>query len=318
MSQSVTASGAQWTISRENQTAVVVEVGGGIRGYQVCDEEVVDGFGEGEIPPGAAGQILAPWPNRLRDGAFRFNGELHQLPLSEPSLHNAIHGLVRWVSWQPVERAENSITMEHILHPQPGYPWRLLLHTRYALEEDGLRVAHAVHNLSDRPAPFGLGTHPYVRVPGVPLAETKLCIKARIRLLLDGRLLPIGAARVAGGEWDYSTPRRIGSAPVNGAFGDVWRGEDGKSEVTVSAPDGRSIRVWADAAFPWWQLYTGDALAGDRNRRSIAIEPMTCPPDALRSGRDLITLDPGGSWSGEWGITAAIGPDSNRMPSQPA
>ncbi len=304
MSQSVTASGAQWTISRGDQTAVVVEVGGGLRGYKVGDDEVFDGYETSEIAPGAAGQILAPWPNRLRDGSFKFDGEQYQVPLDEPSLHNAIHGLVRWLAWQPVEQTDSSITMEHTLHPAPGYPWRLVHRARYSLSDSGLRVDHTVINHGDRTAPFGLGTHPYVRVPGVALADLELCLKARIRLLVDGRLLPIGAARVSGTEWDYSTPRKIGSASVNAAFGDISRDADGLADVSVTAPDGRSVKVWADSSFPWWQLYTGDALNGDRRRRSIAIEPMTCPPDALRSGRDLIRLEPGIEWKGSWGISA--------------
>ncbi len=303
MSLSVTASGAQWTISRGNQTAVVVEVGGGLRGYRVGDDEVVDGYDESEIPPGAAGQILAPWPNRLRDGSFKFDGEQHQVPLDEPSLHNAIHGLVRWVPWKPVAHTEHSITMEHTLFPAPGYPWRLVHRCEYTLAETGLRIKHSVTNESQKAAPFGMGTHPYVHVPGVPLAEHELCIKARIRLLVDSRLLPIGAARVAGTEWDYATPRKIGSASVNAAFGDIARDEQGLADVSVAAPDGRMVRVWSDASFPWWQLYTGDALTGERRRRSIAIEPMTCPPDALRSGKDLIRLEPGVTWTGSWGIS---------------
>lgn len=313
MSLCVAASGAQWTIGRGDQTAVVVEVGGGLREYRVAADEILDGYAEDEIAPGAAGQVLAPWPNRLRDGAFRFEGEQHQLPLSEPSLHNALHGLVRWVPWRAVAHSADSVTMEHILHPQPGYPWRLLLRSKYTVESGGLRVVHSAQNLSDRKAPFGLGTHPYVRIPGIPLADLELCIKARTRLLVDGRLLPIGAARVAGGEFDYSTPRRIGAANLNVAFGDVWRDAEGRSEAVISGPDGRSVKVWADGSFGWWQLYTGDALAGERRRRAIALEPMTCPPDALRSGRDLITIAPGDTWTGQWGITAASGLDSDRL-----
>jgi aldose 1-epimerase len=203
-----------------------------------------------------------------------------------------------------VARAEDSITMEHILHPAPGYPWRLLHRCCYSLGPQGLRVEHTVTNQSDQVAPFGMGAHPYVLVPGVALADLELRLKARIRLLVDSRLLPIGAARVAGTEWDYSMSRRIGSASVNAAFGDIGRDSDGLAEVSVIAPDGRWVKVWADRSFLWWQLYTGDALSGERRRRSIAIEPMTCPPDALRSGRDLIRLEPGIAWTGAWGIRA--------------
>jgi aldose 1-epimerase len=36
--------------------------------------------------------------------------------------------------------------------------------------------------------------------------------------------------------------------------------------------------------------------------RAVAIEPMTCPADALNTGTDLIELKPAASWSGSWGI----------------
>lgn len=307
------ASGAQWTIRRGNQSAVIVEVGGGLRTYTVDGDEIVDGYDADELPPGAAGQILAPWPNRLRDGSFKFDGQAHQLPLSEPDLHNAIHGLVRWAGWRANGIMTDSVTMEYKLHAQPGYPWTLLLRAKYTIGLNGLRVLHTAQNLSDRPAPFGLGTHPYVRLPGVPLKDCELSLQARTRLLVDGRLLPIGAAKVAGGDLDYSTPRRIGSTELNIAFGDLVRDHEGRSEVVLSAPDGRGVQVWADESFKWWQLYTGEALPGERRRRALAVEPMTCPPDALRSGRDLLILEPGEKWSAQWGISRINGLASSRL-----
>jgi aldose 1-epimerase len=143
-----------------------------------------------------------------------------------------------------------------------------------------------------------------VFVPSVPIDDLTVHLPARSRLLVDGRLLPIGAARVAGSEYDFSQPRRLGQLVLDTAFGDVERDEDGGSAVSLAAPDGRMVRVWADAAFGWWQLFTSDTLAGARHRRAVAVEPMTCPPDAFRSGRDLIVLEPGQTWQGAWGLAA--------------
>jgi aldose 1-epimerase len=130
-------------------------------------------------------------------------------------------------------------------------------------------------------------------------------VPARSRLLLDGRLLPIGAARVAGTEYDFTQARPIGALELDTAFGDLVRdadGPDAPTEVTLSTSDGRGVAIWADAGFGWWQIFTSDTLGGGRRRRSVAVEPMTCPPDAFRSGRDLITLEPGQTWHGTWGI----------------
>ena len=107
---------------------------------------------------------------------------------------------------------------------------------------------------------------------------------------------------MAGSEYDFSQPRRLGPHVLDTAFGDVERDADGGTAVSLTAPDGRTVRVWADSAFGWWQLFTSDTLAGARHRRAVAVEPMTCPPDAFRSGRDLIVLEPGQTWQGTWGL----------------
>jgi aldose 1-epimerase len=137
----------------------------------------------------------------------------------------------------------------------------------------------------------------------VAVADLTLQVPARTRLLTDSRLLPIGAAKIDGSEWDFTTPRRIGETVLDTAFGSVEPDPDGGSTVTLTSPDGRAISLWADAAFGWWQVYTGDTLPGERNRRSVAVEPMTCPPDAFRSGRDLVTLEPAETWHATWRLS---------------
>ncbi|SCE79740.1 aldose 1-epimerase family protein [Micromonospora mirobrigensis] len=295
-------SGAQWTISAAGHEAVIVEVGGGVRSYRYDGVDLLDGYDADEICPGCAGQVLAPWPNRIRDGAYTFGERSLQLDLTEPATHNAIHGLVNWASWRLVEEVADAVTVEHDLPPTPGYPWALRLRTRWSVGADGLRAEHEVTNLSAEAAPFGFSVHPYLFVPGVAVDDIAMRVPGRTRLQLDSRLLPVGATPVAGTEYDFTEPRRIGHAVLDVAFGQVERDADGGSAVTLTGADGAGVAIWADAEFGWWQVFTGDTLNGDRHRRSVAVEPMTCPPDAFRSGRDLITLDPGGSWRGVWGV----------------
>ena len=296
-------SGTQWTISADGHEAVVVEVGGGLRAYRHDGVDYLDGYEADEICPGSAGQVLAPWPNRIRDGAYTFGGRSLQLDLSEPARHNAIHGLVKWVSWHLVERSDDSVTVGYDLPPSPGYPWPLRLRTRWSVGPDGLRVEPEATNVGHEPCPFGYSMHPYLRLPGVAVGELSMRVPARTRVLVDSRLLPIGATAVAGTEYDFTEPRPIGDAVLDMAFGDVIRNGDGGSAVTLAAPDGSAaVQVWADREFGWWQVFTGDTLSGERYRRAVAVEPMTCPPDAFRSGRDVITLEPGGTWRGAWGV----------------
>jgi aldose 1-epimerase len=298
-------SGVQWEIAFGDQRAVVVEVGGGLRGYTSGGEHVVDGYAPDELCPGSAGQVLQPWPNRIRDGKYTFDGVALQLSLSEPALHNAIHGLTRWLPWRATETAPDRVRVEYALAPRPGYPWPLQLATTWSLGEDGLLVEHEATNVGGRECPFGLGVHPYLRIDGAAVDDLRLTLPAHSRLLVDGRLLPMGEAKVAGGPFDFTSARRIGDVQLDMAFGDARPDPDGITTARLETANGtRAREIWADRAFGWWQVYTGDTLHGARVRRSVAIEPMTCPPDAFRSGRDIVTIQPGESWRGRWGIRA--------------
>jgi aldose 1-epimerase len=291
---------------------VVVEIGGGLRAYRVGGVDVLDPYDPDELCPGSSGKVLAPWPNRIRDGRYVFGGQPRQLGINEPDRHTAIHGLVSWVPWRLVAQTADSVTVECLIAAQEGYPWPVLLRTQWSVGADGLRARHEATNVGTEPCPFGLGAHPYLRLGagcgrdakaggGSPVDDLTLQVPARSQLLVDGRLLPIGAAKVAGGELDYNEPRRIGAAVLNTAFGDVTG-----DPVVLSTMDGASVSVWADDSFRWWQVFSSDTLTGDRFRRALAVEPMTCPPDAFRSGRDVTTLEPGQTWTGTWGITPRI------------
>ncbi|ROT34035.1 aldose 1-epimerase family protein [Micromonospora sp. HM5-17] len=298
-------SGAQWTISADGHEAVVVEVGGGLRAYRAKGVDYVDAYGEDELPAGAAGQILAPWPNRIRDGRYTFGGRSLQLPLTEPERHTALHGLVNWLPWRLVSQRSDSLVIRCEMPAQLGYPWPLEFQAEWRVGADGLRAEHQVTNVGREPCPFGFSVHPYLQLPGVAVDDLLLRVPGRSRLLLDGRLLPIGAVKVAGGEYDFTTPRRIGPAVLDVAFGDLdpdQVDENGSSVTLVSPDSSASVSIWADPSFGWWQVFTGDTLSGERHRRSVAVEPMTCPPDAFRSGKDVIVLEPGQTWRAVWGI----------------
>ncbi len=295
------ASGDQWVIASGDQQVVVVEVGGGLRSYRVGDWDVLDGYAEDDMAPYAAGQVLAPWPNRIRDGQYTYRGKQYSLALTEPEHLNAAHGLVRWLPWQAVATAADSVRVACVLAAQPGYPWSLQLTTAWSVGPGGLRAEHTATNLSAQPCPFGLGVHPYLRLPESTVDETTITLPARTRLIVDDRLLPSDRSAVAGTPYDFQNPRAIDAAQLDTTFTDV---DPNLNAVVLSSPTGdHGVRVWADNTFRWWQLFTGDTLPAARRRRSVAVEPMTCPPDAFRSGTDLITLEPGKTWRTAWGVT---------------
>jgi aldose 1-epimerase len=294
-------SGDQHEIGHGDQVAVVTEVGATLRSYSTGGVAVVDGFGVEEPSPAGRGQVLAPWPNRLDGGRYVFEGVQGQAAIDEPERENAIHGLVRWLPWRPESRSEDAVTLRCVLHPQPAYPWRLELTVAYRLSPGGLTVVVHATNASGATAPFGIGFHPYLTV-GVPVDHARLRLPASGRLVTDARALPVGEEEVDGTAFDFATARTIGDTQLDTCFTGLRREDQGRCRALVEAGE-RGVELWADERFGYLQAYTGDTLDPvARRRQSIAIEPMTCPPNAFSTGIDLIRLAPGETWSGAWGI----------------
>jgi aldose 1-epimerase len=298
----IAPTGEQIELVAGDQRVVVVEVGGGIRSYAVGSEELLDGYGPDEMALSGRGQVLIPWPNRLRGGTYEFDGRRHQVPLNEPDLGNAIHGLVRWVAWSIAEREPHRVVTQYTLHPQPGYPFSLDVRIEYVLSGDGLVIRTTATNTGAEACPFGCGAHPWLRaMPGTDDRAT-LRIPADIVLRVDERGIPIGEVPVAGTDLDFRVSRPIGSTRIDHAFTELARDDDGMARVTFRGQTGRLITVWFDVGYPFVQLSSGDVLP-DVDRHSLAIEPMTCPPNAFQTGAALIRLEPGDSFTGTWGIT---------------
>ena len=292
-------------LSGDEQQLVVDLTGGGIRSYVVRGREVLDGYPAGARSTSGRGQVLMPWPNRLEDGSYEFDGQRHQLELTEPERRNAIHGLVRFAPWMVAQREQHRAVVEHRLEPQLGYPFTLDLRIEYSLALSGLHVWTTATNAGAEPCPFGSGAHPYLAVGGETVDEAVLSVPGRVVLHADERGLPRDAEPVEGTEYDFGLPRAIGSTQLDHAFTDLHRGTDGRARVELADPVSRtSLSLWADESYGFLQVFTGDPLP-DVARRSLAVEPMTCPSNAFRTGEGLIRLEPGESFTGTWGISPA-------------
>jgi aldose 1-epimerase len=304
----LTPSGQQIELRHEDQRAVVVEVGGGLRSYELDGLDVLDGYREDEMCSDARGQALIPWPNRLRDGRYEFAGETHQLPLSEPETQNAIHGLIRWANWTVAEHSDAAAAMEHLLYPQPGYPFALVLRVEYALSGDGLTVSTAATNVGETACPYAAGAHPYLTAGTDTIDSCDLRAPGRSWMPTDERCIPTGSEPVDGTEFDFRSPRQIGSTKLNTAFGDLERDRDSRARVELRAPDGRHLALWLDEGYPYLMLFTGDPLGEvARRRRGLGVEPMTCAPNAFQTGEGLLTLQPGETFTSGWGIDPRAG-----------
>jgi aldose 1-epimerase len=298
---SVLPTGEQFPLRAGDAEVTAVEVGGGLRTFRVGDREVLDGYDAGEMAEAARGHVLAPWPNRLRDGVYTWDGERHRTPVTEPERGTAIHGLVQFASWRAVERAEDRVVLEHLLFPRPGYPFTLRLRVAYELSADGLRVTTTATNEGATALPYGEGHHPYV-LAGPRLDACTLVAPGATVLQTDERALPTGAVSVAGTPYDLRAGRVVGDLVVDSCFTDLERSPDGLAEVRLTAPDGRGVAVWMDEGYGYLQLFSGDVLPEPRRRRGLAVEPMTCPPNAFASGEAVRRLEPGESTEAGWGI----------------
>jgi aldose 1-epimerase len=295
-------SGEQFEIARGDQRATIVEVGGGIRRYEVAGREVLESFPIDRMCDGAHGMPLIPWPNRLDAGRYSFDGEDFQVPLTEPQKNNAIHGFFLWRPWQRTEHESDRVVMSAVLFPLHGYPFHLEVKVAYELDDSGLNVTTTAVNAGDRPCPYGHGQHPYLS-PGEGLIDDcRLQLAGGTRITTDAeRQLPAGREDVAGTPFDFREPARLGDLEIDFAFTDLERDADGLAWTRLIAPDGSSAELWVDDTFPYVETYTGDTLAPERARRGLGTEPMTCAPDAFNNGEGLIRLEPGERAVTTWG-----------------
>lgn len=302
-------SGHQVELVLDDQQATITDVGAKVRRYSVGGRDVFTPFDADEPAPAGHGAVLAPWPNRIRDGRYTVDGAELQLDISEPARHTALHGLVMWQRWEilgGVDEAHaegQAATLRLRLAPSPGYPFDLLMHVTYRLTAAGLHVQTTATNLGTRPAPYGVGFHPWLSPGGASLDECTVRLDAATHVTVDERLLPTGTEPVAG-PYDLREPRSLRGLDLDDAFVDVLRDEDGLAWIRVGGPDGRTAAVWMDESMDAFQICTGDHIDPVGVRRTgVAAEPMSCIADAFRTGDRLIRIAPGESHEVTWGAT---------------
>jgi aldose 1-epimerase len=312
VSEAVTTELGQIEIARGGQRVGVVALGGGLRSYEAAGRELLNGFRPGERPASGRGQVLVPWPNRIEDGSYKFDGKRMQLPLTEAENGNAIHGLVRGATWNLVDHEADRVVLDYTLEPQPGYPFALGLNIEYALSPTGLTVTTTAWNLSSETCPYGAGQHPYLTL-GTPTIDTlRLQVPARVVAFSDERGLPVRSAPVDGTEYDFRAGREIGGTVLDNAFAELERDGDGRARVLLDdVAGGAGLTLWVDESYRYLMLYTGDSHP-DVARRGLAVEPMTCPPNAFRTGESVIRLEPGESLASSWGLEPRVAAEGGR------
>jgi aldose 1-epimerase len=294
-------SGQQFRLALDDQVVTVVEIGAAVREFRVGDRDVFQSYAESAFSTGFHGAVLVPWPNRLADGRYEFDGEEYQVPISEPARMTALHGLSPWLPWSVAEQEPDRVVLTLSLLPSPGYPFFLDTTVEYRLRQHGLEVRTTSCNVGDEACPYAVGFHPWLSSGDAMLDECTVTLDATQRFITDDRLLPIGEVAVAGTQFDFREPRTLGSLVLDDAFTGVPRTADGLAWVKLAAPDGVTAAIWMDGSCDYWQLCTGDMMPAQFARRGLAAEPMTAAPNAFVTGRGLRRLEPGESVTTTWG-----------------
>ncbi|MDN3905328.1 aldose 1-epimerase family protein [Arthrobacter sp. YD2] len=307
LTEPVPATGAQYEISRGIARAVIGSLGGALRRYTLGGTDLVQTYPDSSIPPSASGILLAPWPNRVADGRWTLAGEPQQLDITEPSRGHASHGLLRNTGYVLQDREPGAVVLQAEIFPQHGYPFHLLHRAGYSLgEAGGLRVRQSLTNIGSAEAPVALGAHPFLRLGDVPTEELILTVRARTVLTVDERLIPNGR-RPASGASDLNHGTPVGDLELDSAYTDLEPTGDGVYRHTLTAPDGRSVSLWSGPECGYVHVFVTDKYPGQA--RAVALEPMTAPANALNSGEGLVWLEPGDTFTAEWGVHADLGTD---------
>lgn len=293
-------SGRQYEIQFEAQRAVIVEVGGGVRVYRHGERDVLDPYDVDEFCPGYYGKPLIPWPNRIADGIYRFDGKEYRVALNDRA--NALHGLLQWRAWECRQLDADRVVMGTCLYPMDGYPFALDVEVAYGLGPHGLTVVTTARNVGREPCPYASGHHPYLATGGGLVNDCQLRLQAGSMVIMDqerglpGELSPVTS------DYDFAAGRRLGDVRLGMGFTDLARDDNGFASVELTGVDGSAVRLSMDASYRVVQVWTGDLLEARRARRALAVEPMTCLPNEPHTGSGLVRLEPGSEFRSAWSV----------------
>ena len=297
-------SGTQYELKFGNQKATITEIGAMVREYQVDGRDVFVPFSVTEAAPVYNAAVLAPWPNRLGNGSYDFEGYHGQLPVNEIDRLTALHGLVCWVHWELISKTDNEVTLQYDLPAQRGWPYQLRLTVTYKLDENGLNVEFKVANIGNKTAPFGVGFHPWLSSGGANLDDCAVKLDAKQHIIANERLLPTGVEPVSG-DYDLLAPKKLKGLDLDDAWVEPTYDENGKSWAILACPDGLAPAVWMKSPLNTWQVCSANHIK-NYERFGLAAEPMTCAADAFNTGNNLITLSPGAATTVNWGATLLV------------
>lgn len=298
----MSAHGTEYSLRCGSTHAVITAVGAGLRQLSVDGVALTPGYRSDVLRPYYSGAVLMPWTNRVRDGVWTYRGRRQQLAVTEPERGNALHGLLCFTPYRPLEHTDEAVTLAAEVYPQHGYPFRLDTRVRYTVADGALHVTHTVANAGNAAAPVGFGAHPFLCLGDVPTGELTLSVAADTHIDVDERLIPVGISDVRDSRRDLRAGRRVAELDLDDSFTGLHF-VDGGSTHRLRAPDGRTVSLWADEHFGYVHVFTTRSYrTPDGVTTAVAIEPMTVPADAYNSGAGVRWVEPGSAWSASWMI----------------
>ncbi|MCO6558439.1 MAG: aldose 1-epimerase family protein [Bifidobacterium sp.] len=293
-------SGQQFTISHGDYTAVVTELGATLRKLTYRGKDMIASWDPDKTVPCTNGELLVPFPNRIEDGVYTFEGKTYELPIDEHEKHNAIHGYGYRAFWKLESLEEDSVSLTWRTGNMKGYPFDLLVRAAFSLSDDGLKLTLSATNNDSVNAPWALAIHPWIangfdgygdEIDGQN-AQCKVTIPAHTHVTVNERLLPTGTEPVSG-KYDLRQSTALTEQPFDDAWTDVERDADGNVFATLVRPDGLAVSVGGDKTITSFQMCTGTGFTPESHPAGVAIEPQTAYANAFNSGRDLIVIKPG-------------------------
>lgn len=279
-------SGRAITLAAGQYRATVLTVGATLGSFTYEGRDLILPSPVDELSDAFLGKVLVPWPNRVAGGRYSWQGRTHYLPVNDLPNNAALHGLACWQEWQVADTSADTVRLTTFIAPRPGYQWPLECTVCYRLDpHTGLQVSIESVNIGSEPAPYGVASHPYIWLAGRPADDYVLTLPADLTFTMDENQTAIAAVPVGERDADFRTARRVGDTVLDHAFTGL---PQGSWTITVTEPrSGLGVELISDARYA--QVYSADAIG----RRALAVEPMSCAPNAFNSGEGLVALAPG-------------------------
>jgi aldose 1-epimerase len=236
------------------------------------------------------GSKLFPFPNRIVNGQYSFENKVYSFPVNFPHENNAIHGIMLECNFSVLQK---KVSEEHAVliiqyktkGNEAGYPFKVIITIEYVLAENSFSAKTSIENVDDKNIPVGDGWHPYFKT-GTKVDDCILTLPVECSYEVDSRMIPTGKTI---DETIFKKPTRISDSHFDTNY-KLAPGESKTASVRLKDPIlNITIILWQEAGigkYNYLQIYTPS------DRKSIAIEPMTCLTNAFNNNEGLIVLKP--------------------------